>query len=71
MTVQKTASIIVHEACHHKINKPNSKDQELKCYLKEFEFLGYKITEELKKDIIKHIDSNYPCLKWRDENEHN
>lgn len=63
-SVNETACIIVHEATHAQIDKPNTKNQELKCYKNEYIHRGIKLTDEIIQSIIKHIDDSYPCLEW-------
>lgn len=64
-SVKKTAAVTVHEVEHIRINKPNTKNQELQCYIKEHKFEFGDLTEDQKNDIIKHIDDNYPKLVWK------
>lgn len=63
-SVNETACIIVHEATHAQIDKPNTKNQELKCYKNEYMHRGIKLTDEIIQSIIKHIDDSYPYLEW-------
>lgn len=63
-SVNETACIIVHEATHAQIDKPNTKNQELKCYKNEYIHRGIKLTDEIIQSIIKHIDDSYPYLEW-------
>ena len=55
---------MIHEATHAKINKPNTKNQELECFLNECRHRGEKLTKETIKDTMKYIDDMYPYLKW-------
>ena len=63
-SVNETACVIVHEATHAQIDKPNTKNQELKCYKNEYMHRGIKLTDEIIQSIIKHIDDSYPYLEW-------
>lgn len=61
--MEKTLTLI-HEATHAKIRKPNSKNQELECFINEYKHKGIKLTEKVKERIIKHIDNKYDYLEW-------
>ena len=63
-TIRETAITVIHEATHAKINKPNTKDQELQCYMNEYRHQNIKLTEKVLQDIIDHINDKYPNLKW-------
>lgn len=63
-TVKQTASTLIHEATHAKINKPNTKNQEFECYCNEYRHQGIELTETIKKDVKKHIDEKYEYLDW-------
>lgn len=62
--VKDAALTVIHEATHAKINKPNTKNQELECFLNECRHRGEKLTKETIKDTMKYIDDMYPYLKW-------
>lgn len=51
-------------ATHAKINKPNTKSQELQCYVNEYRHQNIELTEKVLQDIINHINDKYPNLKW-------
>lgn len=55
---------MIHEATHAKINKPNTKSQELQCYVNEYRHQNIELTEKVLQDIINHINDKYPNLKW-------
>ena len=63
-TVRETAITVIHEATHAKINKPNTKSQELQCYVNEYRHQNIELTEKVLQDIINHINDKYPNLKW-------
>lgn len=63
-TVRETAITVIHEATHAKINKPNTKNQELQCYMNEYRHQNIELTEKVVQDIINHINDRYPNLKW-------
>ena len=63
-TVLETALTVVHEATHAKINRPNSKTQELECFKNEKRHQGIELTDSIIQDIIKEIDELYPYLEW-------
>lgn len=63
-TVRETAITVIHEATHAKINKPNTKSQELQCYVNEYRHQNIELTEKVFQDIINHINDKYPNLKW-------
>lgn len=63
-TVNETALTIIHEATHAKIDKPNTKNQEFECFANEYRHRGIKLTESVKKFIIRHIDEMYDDLEW-------
>ena len=63
-TVRETAITVIHEATHAKINKPNTKNQELQCYMNEYRHQNIELTEKVVQDIINHINDKYPNLKW-------
>lgn len=62
--VRETAITVIHEATHAKINKPNTKNQELECYMNEYRHQNIDLTEEVIQGIIKHIDDKYTRLEW-------
>ena len=62
--MKDAALTVIHEATHAKINKPNTKNQELECFLNECRHRGEKLTKETIKDTMKYIDDMYPYLKW-------
>lgn len=57
--IKETATTVIHEATHVKINKPNSKNQELECYMNEYRHRGIELTDEVIDLIVKHIDDKY------------
>ena len=63
-TVRETAITVIHEATHAKINKPNTKNQELQCYMNEYRHQNIELTEKVVQDIMNHINDKYPNLKW-------
>ena len=62
--IKETATTVIHEATHVKINKPNSKNQELECYMNEYRHRGIELTDEVIDRIMKHIDDKYKYLEW-------
>ena len=63
-TIKETSLTIIHEATHAKINKPNSKNQELECFKNEYRHQGIELTEEIIQNIINHINEKYDYLDW-------
>ena len=63
-TILESALTVIHEATHAKINKPNTKNQELECYKNEYRHKGIALTENVIRDIVAYIDSNYDFLDW-------
>ena len=63
-TVLESALTVIHEATHARINKPNTKNQELECYKNEYRHKGIVLTENVINDIVAYIDSNYDYLEW-------
>jgi len=63
-TVLDTALTVIHEATHARINRPNSKNQELECFKNEKRHQGIELTESVIQDILKEIDELYPYLDW-------
>ena len=63
-TLSETTGTVIHEATHAKINKPNTKNQEFLCYANEYRHKGIPLTEEVKSNIIKHINEQYDYLEW-------
>lgn len=63
-TVLDTALTVIHEATHAKINRPNSKNQELECFKNEKRHQGIELTEGVIQDIMKEINELYPYLDW-------
>ena len=43
---------------------PNTKSQELQCYVNEYRHQNIELTEKVLQDIINHINDKYPNLKW-------
>lgn len=62
--IKETVSTIIHETTHARINKPNTKNQELECYKNECRYLGIELTDDIVAGIMKHIDKKYPYLEW-------
>ena len=54
-SVRETAITVIHEATHAKFNKPNTKSQELQCYVNEYRHQNIELTEKVLQDIINHI----------------
>lgn len=63
-TILESALTVIHEATHARINKPNTKNQELECYKNEYRHRGIVLTENVINDIVAYIDSNYDYLEW-------
>lgn len=63
-TVLDTALTVIHEATHAKINKPNSKNQELECFKNEKLHQGIELTDSVIQSIIKEINELYYYLDW-------
>ena len=63
-SIKETVSTIIHETTHARINKPNTKNQELECYKNECRYLGIELTDDIVAGIMKHIDKKYPYLEW-------
>lgn len=63
-TVLESALTVIHEATHARINKPNTKNQELECYKNEYKHKGIVLTKSVIDDIIAYIDRNYEYLDW-------
>lgn len=63
-TIKETSLTVIHEATHAKINRPNTKNQELECFKNEYKHQGIELTEEIIQNIIKHIDQKYDYLDW-------
>ena len=64
VAVVNGTNTVIHEATHAKINKPNTKSQELQCYVNEYRHQNIELTEKVLQDIINHINDKYPNLKW-------
>lgn len=63
-TTKETALTVIHEATHARINKPNTKNQELECFKNEYQHRGIELTEEIIQNIINHINEKYDYLDW-------
>lgn len=63
-TVFESALTVIHEATHARINKPNTKNQELECYKNEYRHKGIVLTEDVIRDIVAYVDRNYDYLDW-------
>jgi SPP1 gp7 family putative phage head morphogenesis protein len=63
-TVAESALTVIHEATHARINKPNTKNQELECYKNEYRHKGIVLTEKVISDIVAYIDEHYEYLDW-------
>ena len=63
-TVKETALTVIHEATHAKINKPNTKNQELECYKNEYRHQGIVLTDSVIRDIMEKLDRHYTYLEW-------
>jgi len=63
-TVYETTLTVIHEATHARINKPNTKNQELECFKNEYRHKGVELTEEVIHDIVKYIDEKYDYIDW-------
>ena len=63
-TILETALTVIHEATHARINKPNTKNQELECCKNEYRHRGIALTENVIRDIVAYIDSTYDYLDW-------
>lgn len=63
-TVHETALTIIHEAKHAEINRPNTKSQELLCFIEEYKHDGKAITQKVVDDLKTMIDRLYPELDW-------
>ena len=63
-TVFESALTVIHEATHARINRPNTKNQELECYKNEYRHKGIVLTKNVIDDIVAYIDENYDYLEW-------
>ena len=66
-TVHETALTIVHEAKHAEIDRPNTKDQELLCFMEEYKHDKKDLTQRVIDELRAMIDKLYPELEWEGE----